>query len=549
MKNRIREAGILMPVFSLSGEYGIGSFGKEAREFVDLLQETGNRIWQVLPMGPTGFGDSPYQSFSTFAGNPYFIDLPSLKEEGYLTEEDLIEEREVFASRNEKIDYGLVYTRRFPTLRKAYDNWKKRGGDIEQLLAGRSKESFDYCLFMALKEKFNGAPWLEFPKEYRDKEETAIKQFITENKVEIAFYAFMQWQYDTQWKAIQDYAHEKGIRILGDIPIYCAMDSADVWGNRQMFDFSWKERNIEAECARDIEQQPKVEGDLIEDCAEQFALEKRRILEEAEAKGYPGFVAGVPPDAFSATGQLWGNPLYDWKEQEKDNFAWWCKRMEYCFSQFDLLRVDHFRGFEGYYAVPYADQTAINGAWRKGPGIDLFNAFQKHFQNKELPIIAEDLGVITEEVRELMESVGYPGMKVLQFAFDSDFENVYLPHMFTDNNSVIYTGTHDNDTLKNWFEPLGDYSRNSIYRYLSRSQNDWNAISELLIKEALSSTSFLAIIPAGDYLELPAEGRINAPGTEMGNWQWRMKKAAFSEEKKKIMKEMLETYGRLVYGE
>ena len=515
MKNRQREAGILMPIFSLAGEYGIGSFGKEARDFVDLLQETGNRIWQILPMGPTGFGDSPYQSFSTFAGNPYFIDLPTLKDEGLLTEEDLMVERESFSSCKDKIDYGLLYTRRFPTLRKAYENWKIKGGDVDSLLATRSKESFDYCLFMALKGKFDGRSWLEFPKEYRNKEASAIERFIEENKDEIAFYAFMQQQYEKQWKALQDYAHEREIRILGDIPIYCAMDSADVWGNRKMFDFSWKGRNIKEESARDM-----------------------------EAKGYPGFVAGVPPDAFSETGQLWGNPLYDWEAQEKDNYAWWCRRMEYCFSRFDLLRVDHFRGFEGYYAVPYAAKTAINGEWRKGPGLALFEAFQKYFNKKELPMIAEDLGVITEGVRDIIRAVGCPGMKVLQFAFDSDFENVYLPHMYEDNNSVIYTGTHDNDTLKHWFETVSEDSRNRIYRYLSRSHNDWNAMTELLIKKALSATSFLAVIPAGDYLELSAEGRINAPGTDEGNWQWRMEKNAFTEEKKAVMREMLRTYGR-----
>ena len=508
MEKRKREAGILMPIFSLPGDYGIGSFGKEAREFVDLLSETGNRVWQVLPMGPTGFGDSPYQSFSTFAGNPYFIDLESLAKEGLLTEEDLNLEREAFISSREKIDYGLVYSRRFPLLRKAYENWKGTGGKPEELLASCSRESFDYCLFMALKEKFLGKAWIDFPKAYRNKEDSAIESFIEENKDKIAYYAFMQWKYDQQWKALQDYAHEKGIRIFGDIPIYCAMDSADVWGNRKMFDFH-------------------SEGNKM-----------------AEEKGYPGFVAGVPPDAFSETGQLWGNPLYDWDEQKKDGYSWWCKRMEYCFSRYDLLRVDHFRGFEAYYAVPYGEETAINGEWRKGPDKALFAAFQKYFQNKTLEIIAEDLGVITEEVRELMQEVGYPGMKVLQFAFGSDYKNVYLPHMYKDDNSVIYTGTHDNDTLKNWFQSVGEEERNRIYHYLSRSQNDWDAMPELLIKTALASTSYLCIIPAADYLGLLSDGRINTPGTEVGNWQWRMKKGEFSEDKKRIMKDLIYCYGR-----
>ena len=346
----------------------------------------------------------------------------------------------------------------------------------------------------------------------------------------MAFYAFMQWKAESQWKAIQDYAHERGVLIFGDLPIYCAMDSADVWGNRKIFDFSWEGRKLKKE---EPEETPEKE-------------QEKQDIQSIEEKGYPGFVAGVPPDAFSATGQLWGNPLYDWEEQAKDNYSFWCKRMEYCFSMYDLIRIDHFRGFEAYYAVPFGEETAVNGSWRKGPGIALFDALHRYFQKESLPVIAEDLGIITEEVRELMRKTAYPGMKVLQFAFGGDYENDYLPHMFQDNHSVMYTGTHDNDTLRNWFETLGEEERNRIYRYLSRSQNDWNAMTELLIKEALSATSYLCIIPAGDYLELLSEGRINAPGTDEGNWQWRMKQDAFSPERKKIMRDMLETYGRLI---
>ena len=510
---RKRSAGILMPVFSLPGKYGIGSFGKEAEEFIEIVAETGNRVWQVLPMGPTGFGDSPYQSFSSFAINPYFIDVESLKEEGLLTEEELREEQEAFSAYAERINYGLLYSRRYPLLRKAYDRWKAAGGNPDTLIAQRSKENLDYCLFMALKDTYDGLPWMDFPESLRNKEESAVKRFLEEEKDAVACYAFMQWKAELQWKALQSYAHEKGILILGDLPIYCAMDSADVWGNRKMFNFSWKGR----------------EADV------------------AEEKGYPGFVAGVPPDAFSATGQLWGNPLYDWEEQAKDHYSFWCKRMEYCLKQYDLLRIDHFRGFEAYYAVPFGEETAVNGAWRKGPGKVLFDALHSYFQRDSLPVIAEDLGVITEEVRKLMQETGYPGMKVLQFAFGSNFENDYLPHMFQDDNSVMYSGTHDNDTLRNWFETLGEEERSRIYRYLSRSQNDWNAMTELLIKEALSATSYLCIIPAGDYLELLSEGRINAPGTDEGNWQWRMKQNAFSPERKRIMLDMLETYGRRMY--
>lgn len=492
-----REAGVLLPLFSLPGEEGIGTMGKEARAFIDFLAETGNRVWQILPMGPTGYGDSPYQSFSAFAGNPYFIDLESLKEEGLLEEADL--EKERFKESKEKISYGLLYELKHKILRKAYENWLSKGGNLSVLLEGRSKENFDYCLFMALKDFFNGIPWLSFEKPYRDKDQATIEKFLEEHKQEVGYYAFLQMQYDKQWQALLAYAHEKDILIFGDIPIYCAMDSADAWGNRGLFQF--------------------------------------------DETGYPSSVAGVPPDAFSETGQLWGNPLYDWEKHKAEGYAWWCKRMEYCLNQFDLLRVDHFRGFESYYAVEYGAETAMVGEWREGPGFGLFQAIQKHFQKEELPIIAEDLGVITKEVEELIAKTGFPGMKILQFAF-SDFENVYLPHMLQDSNSVYYTGTHDNDTLRNWFETLSDWERGNVYHYLSRSQNDWNAMTELLIKTALSSISYLCIIPAGDYLECGAEGRINAPGTAEGNWQWRLPENAFSEEKKALISDLLRTYGR-----
>ena len=292
--DKTRSAGILMPVFSLPGEYGIGSFGKDAEEFIDIVAETGNRVWQVLPMGPTSYGDSPYQSFSSFAINPYYIDLEGLKEEGLLTEEELKEEKEAFLSSSEKIDYGLLYQRRYPLLRKAYERWKAAGGNPDTLLAERRKENLDYCLFMALKDSFEGSAWPDFPKEFRDKEESALKSFLEEHKDEVAYYAFMQWKAESQWKAIQDYAHERGVLIFGDLPIYCAMDSADVWGNRKIFDFSWEGRELKKEEPEESSEQEQEKQDI------QFA----------EEKGYPGFVAGVPPDAFSATGQLWGNPLY-----------------------------------------------------------------------------------------------------------------------------------------------------------------------------------------------------------------------------------------------
>ena len=496
----MKKAGILMPVFSLPGKYGIGTLGEEAYRFIDLLCETGNKIWQILPMGPTGFGDSPYQAFSAFAGNPYFVDLDLLVEEGLLSAEELADPEEFDFGDDEKIDYGKLYCSKNKALKLAFTHFKEQGGDVEALYAELRPETIEYCVFMAIKDSLSGASWDVWPEELRDCDPKAVAAFRAEHADEVAFYAFVQYEFNKQWAALRAYAAARGIEILGDIPIYCAPDSADAWAHRELFQYT--------------------------------------------KDGHPSKVAGVPPDAFSATGQLWGNPLYAWAAHKKTNYAWWCARMEYCLSMYDCLRVDHFRGFEAYYAVPFGDDTAENGVWVKGPGMGLFRAMYQHFGTKELPIIAEDLGVITDEVRKLMTATGFPGMKVLQFAWDSGAGNAYLPHNFTTPNCVCYTGTHDNDTLRHWFETIPDWQRDYMYQYMSRSGNDWNAMPELLIKRAMASIADTVIVPAGDYLGLGGDARINQPGTSGQNWQWRMTEDAFTEHEKQVICGILRTYDR-----
>ena len=494
----MKQAGILLPVFSLPGRYGVGTLGKAAFDFVDFLSETGNRIWQILPMGPTGFGNSPYQAFSAFAGNPYFIDLETLVSEGLLASEELAALD--FGEDSERVDYGKLYAAKFAALRRAYAGWRKAGNTPKEALRSIPAETQSYCVFMAIKESLGGASWDVWPEALRDRQERAVAAFMEAQEEKIGFFAFLQLKFQEQWKRLRAYAGARDIRILGDIPIYCAPDSADVWAHRELFQYD----NL----------------------------------------GHPKSVAGVPPDAFSATGQLWGNPLYDWRAHEKSGFRWWLDRMDYCLGLYDELRVDHFRGFEAYYAIPYGEETAENGKWVKGPGMALFEAMYSHFGTEKLPIVAEDLGVITEEVVELMEQTGFPGMKVLQFAWDSGAGNTYLPHNFTTPNCICYTGTHDNDTLRHWFDTLPDWQRDYIYRYTSRSGNDWKFMPELLIKRAMASIADTVIVPAADYLDKGVEARINAPGEGVGNWQWRLEENAFSQEKKRVIAEILGTYGR-----
>lgn len=499
MKNEgieMRRNGMLLPIASLPSPYGIGGFSKEAYEFIDLLEETGQKLWQILPLGPTSYGDSPYQSFSTFAGNPYFIDLDTLAEKGWLTKEAC--EASDYGDNESYIDYGRIYNSRFVLLKQAFLN--------SDILSDEKFTEFckdnqhwlpDYALYMALKNQNDGKSWIEWEEEIRLRKPEAVEYYKKELEEECNFYEFLQYEFHEQWTKVKEYAHEKGIQIVGDVPIYVAFDSADTWANPELF--------------------------------------------QLDEKNLPLGVAGCPPDAFSATGQLWGNPLYNWAYHKKTGYDWWLKRIAYCFDLYDIVRIDHFRGFDEYYSIPYGDETAVNGHWEKGPGMDLFNTVKEKLG--ELDIIAEDLGFLTESVFQLLKDSGYPGMKVLQFAFDPSEDSDYLTYKYQ-RNCVVYTGTHDNDTTAGWFEKLSDGDREVALRYMNsfytpKEEQHWD-----LIALAMRSTADTCIIPVQDFLGLGSEARINMPSTLGDNWKWRMTKGAFSEELKEKIRRMTKLYGR-----
>lgn len=492
----MRKSGILLPVASLPSRYGIGCFSKEAYEFVDCLQEAGQSYWQILPLGPTGYGDSPYQSFSTFAGNPYFIDPEDLIARGYLTKEAC--EAYDFGSDEEFIDYEKLYHNRFRLLRRAYEN-SNIGRDARFLKFVQNNADWleDYALYMAIKESYGGLCWIAWEEEIRLRQPQAMEEYRRRLAGEMEFYQFQQFMFYTQWKRLKEYANEKGIKIIGDIPIYVAFDSSDAWANQELFQFD-------------------------ENCK-------------------PIAVAGCPPDAFSVTGQLWGNPLYRWDYHKQTGYAWWIKRMKNCFALYDVVRIDHFRGFDEYYAIPYGDPTAENGAWEKGPGYDIFRVLKEKLGEKE--IIAEDLGFLTESVIELVKKCGYPGMKILQFAFDSREESDYLPHNYT-RNSVVYTGTHDNDTILGWYAFLEGADKRLCDRYLNLKKGKDTELAWDFIRAAMASVSYLAVIPMQDYLGLGSRARINIPSTSGNNWRWRMKRGAFTKELAVKIREITRLYGR-----
>ncbi len=495
-----RKCGVLLPISSLPSKYGIGAFSKEAYDFVDFLKRSGQSYWQLLPLGPTSYGDSPYQSFSTFAGNPYFIDITALIDEGLLTESDA--GKYDFGSSEEFVDYEKLYRSRFTLLKTAYNNF------VQNASAARKKEfaSFkkdshndwlsDYSLFMALKNESGGRAWNTWEEGLRLRKRDALKKARDKYAQEIDFYSFLQFLFFEQWSKLKAYANENGIDIIGDIPIYVAFDSADTWANPQL-----------------------------------FLLDKNNV---------PIDVAGCPPDAFSATGQLWGNPLYRWDYHEKTGYEWWLKRISSCYRMYDVVRIDHFRGFDEYYAIPYGDPTAEFGEWRKGPGYSLFEVLKKKLG--DMRVIAEDLGYLTDSVIKLVKKTGYPGMKILQFAFDSREESDYLPHNYT-RNCIVYTGTHDNDTTRSWFDKLPRDDKKFCKEYLGiKSAKDavW-----AVIRSAFASVSDTVIIPMQDYLELPGEARINTPSTLGGNWIWRMSKDALSDELCAKMYDFARIYRRL----
>ena len=490
----MRESGVLLPIFSLPSKYGIGCFSKEAYTFVDQLKKAGQKKWQILPLGPTGYGDSPYQSFSTYAGNPYFIDLETLIQEGLLTEEEC--DAADFGDKKDEIDYEKLYFNRFKLLRKAFRRFKSNVA-YERFVEENEDWLQDYCMYMAIKECQGGVSWIEWEEGYRNRIPEYIRKAKEELKEEIEFYRFQQYEFDCQWKKLHAYANLNGIEIIGDVPIYVAFDSADTWANPELFQF--------------------------------------------DEEHLPTAVAGCPPDAFSETGQLWGNPLYDWAYHKKTGYAWWIKRIAYCFRLYDVVRIDHFRGFDEYYAIPYGDKTAEHGHWEQGPGMGFFHTINEKLG--DLKIIAEDLGFLTDSVLQLLKDSGYPGMKVIQFAFDSRDSDNYLPHTYT-NNCVVYTGTHDNTTTRAWFHEARKECRDFAKEYLRKPALDEDTLAWDFIAMAMGSVANLCVIPMQDYLCLDERARINTPSTLGGNWVWRMDSDAVTDELIEEMKKMTMLYGR-----
>ena len=469
-----RKSGILLPISALPSPYGIGSFGKSAYDFIDFLCETKTKCWQILPLNPTSYGDSPYQSPASVAGNPYFIDPEILFEKGLLTREQL----EGCKRNHERIDYGDLFATRYGVLRRAYERFHSSGGETSPEFRRFAKKNADwlgdYSLFMALKEHYAYASWTTWANEHKNVKLARLLR--REFSKECAFFEWVQFEFDSEWRALVDYAHARGIVIIGDMPIYVAHDSMDVW------------------------QAP-----------EQFLLDENYA---------PTFVAGCPPDDFSPDGQLWGNPIYDWARMEREDFSWWVRRIKASFRLYDVLRIDHFRGFAGYYNIPYGDTTAKNGKWDTAPGIKLFKTVKEQFPKAK--IIAEDLGFITPDVRELLVSTGFPGMKILQFAFFED-DNEYLPRTYTTDNCVVYTGSHDSDCTRSWCNALRGAVRKRFLRECPKA--DGKSRTESMIELALTSRANLAVIPIQDYLELTNDkGRMNTPATAEGNWSYRLKK-------------------------
>ncbi|MCR4605674.1 MAG: 4-alpha-glucanotransferase [Eubacterium sp.] len=493
-----RACGVLMPVASLPSEYGIGCFDEAAYEFVDRLAEAGQSYWQVLPMGPTGYGDSPYQSFSTFAGNPYFISLRALIKKGYLTADECAE---IASGTNDQIiKYDFIYDRRFKLLRKAFE---KSAIETDQGFADfvRDNEEWlsDYALYMAIKDDHDGKSYLEWEEDIKTRKPDQMVAYRNKLINDVTFYQFLQYEFYTQWGELKEYANQKGIRIIGDIPIYVALDSADTWAHPELFKLD-EDRN-------------------------------------------PIAVAGCPPDAFSEDGQLWGNPLYDWDAHREDGFEWWVSRIKKIYELFDVVRIDHFRGFDEYYSIPYGERTARNGEWLPGPGLDVFRAAKRNLG--DFDVIAEDLGFLTDSVIEMRENSGFPGMKILQFAFDSREESDYLPYKY-DRNCVVYTGTHDNSTTYAWIGEMSAPDKKKMLEYVGTSVfTGRKKLTWKLIGLALASVADLCIIPMQDYLCLDNLARINTPSTLGFNWQWRMKKNAFSEKLTKRMLEVAKLYGRI----
>ena len=488
----MRGSGILMHITSLPSPYGVGTMGKEAYAFIDFLASAGQTHWQILPLTPTGYGDSPYQSCSTYAGNHYLIDLDLLIGEGLLEQGDL--DGIVWCEHETQADFGRLYQNRLEVLRKAYARFA--GGEaFDRFCMEQSPWLSDFALFMALKEQFCGQPWFQWEDGLKHRDPDRIWQARRELAEQIRFYSFVQYLFSCQWNALRQYAARKKIRIIGDVPIYVPLDSCDVWANPELF--------------------------------------------QLDEKLNPTAVAGCPPDAFSEDGQLWGNPLYRWDALARDGYEWWIRRLAAAGRLYDVVRMDHFRGFEAYWSVPYGDATARNGVWIKGPGMDFIAAVRQRLP--ELELIAEDLGFLTQEVLDLRDGAGLPGMKILEFAFDSREPSEYLPHTYT-SNTVCYTGTHDNMTMRQWFETATEDAVEYATEYMNLRPEEglvWG-----VIRTAFASVSDLCVVQMQDYLNLGGEARMNFPGVASGNWTWRMARNSATGELAEKIRKLAVLYGR-----
>lgn len=488
-----RRAGILLAISSIPSEYGIGGFTREAYEFVDFMSESGQSLWQILPLGPTGYGDSPYQSFSTFAGNPYYIDLNDFIDRGWLSKKECAEYK---VANPEYVDYEAIYNSRFALLRKAYEKSDiEANSDFKNFVKDNEYWLDGYALYMAIKDSKHGVSWLEWEDDIKLRKPATVDKYKKKLKHDYIFYQFQQYFFYKHWYKLKTYANDRGIEIIGDIPIYVAMDSADTWCNPELFE-------------------------LDSDCN-------------------PTHVAGCPPDVFTADGQLWGNPLYRWDYHKKTGYEWWIRRLAASYKLYDIVRIDHFRGFDEYYSIEYGRENAIVGEWLPGPGYELFSAIRDKLGNKQ--IIAEDLGFMTDSVRKLVKKTRYPNMKIIQFAFDPDNDSEHMPHNYG-NNCVVYTGTHDNDTLVHWYRTLKRREKAYVKSYLGLKSG--MGVCDAVIRCALASVADTAVIPMQDYLGLGGEARMNVPSTLGTNWKWRMRSDALTAELGAKLKEWADVYRR-----
>ena len=494
----MRESGILFPIFSIPSKFGIGCFSKEAYDFVDFLEGAGQGYWQILPVGPTGFGNSPYQPFSAFAGNPYFISPEKLIEDGLLTWDECNAIK--FYDDETRVDYGAIYENRDNLLEIAYKRFIQSDKETKQIKEFIKKEADwleDYALFTSIKRKLGGIPWYEWEDKLKKRDPEALKKIKNELKDDIEFVYFKQYEFDRQYRKLREYANKKNVKIIGDMPFYVSLDSVDCWAHPDVF-------------LMDKDLRPKV-------------------------------VAGCAPDAFSRTGQLWGNPIYDWKALSKRGYDWWADRIKRNYDFYDVIRIDHFHGFCEYYAVPYGEKTAENGKMCKGPGMDLFNVLTDKIG--KLRIIAEDLGNNTPENEALLKESGFPGMKVLQYGFTS-WDSYYVNHRHV-NNCVVYTGTHDNTPTRAWVEEINDGERDFCRRYINSMNSDYGQLVWDIIREAYRSVADLCIIPLQDYLCFGKEARINTPGTSENNWEWRLRPNFLSDDLKRSIRSLTELYSRI----